>query len=148
LSFWFPLSGKPQGVVNVPPAPLPSLNALRIVIIEDNQDTAKTLRVLLIRYGHEVEMAHTGPAGVETVRKWRPNVVLCDLGLPEMDGYEVARALRRDPETASLRLIAVSGYGQEEDRRRSEEAGFDLHLTKPIDPVELQRLLAILKVGP
>jgi signal transduction histidine kinase len=148
LSFWLPLSSKPQGVVNVPPAVLPSLNTLRIVIIEDNQDTAKTLRVLLTRYGHEVEMAHTGPAGVEAVRKWRPNVVLCDLGLPEMDGYEVARVLRRDPETASIRLIAVSGYGQEEDRRRSEEAGFDLHLTKPIDPVELQRLLAILKVGP
>jgi CheY-like chemotaxis protein len=65
-----------------------------------------------------------------------------------MDGYEVAQVLRQDPATKAIRLIAVSGYGQEEDRQRSEASGFDLHLTKPVDPAELQRLLAILKVGP
>ncbi len=68
-------------------------------------------------------------------------MVLCDLGLPEMDGWEVAEALRRDPATSWARLIAVTGYGRDEDRRRSREAGFDLHLTKPVDPTELRRLL-------
>jgi len=126
---------------------LPSARHLRILIVEDNRDAARTLQILLQRYGHEVALAHSGLAGMEAARHWQPEVVLCDLGLPEMDGYEVARALRSDPATAPARLIAVSGYGQEEDRRRSEECGFDLHLTKPVDPVELQRLLTILKVG-
>jgi two-component system CheB/CheR fusion protein len=120
---------------------------LRILIIEDNRDAAKTLCLLLSRYGHEVTSAHSGRHGVETAQTWKPDVVLCDLGLPEMDGYEVAAALRQDPDTSGLRLIALSGYGQEEDRRKSEAAGFDLHLTKPVDPVELQRLLAVIKVG-
>jgi CheY-like chemotaxis protein len=109
--------------------------------VEDNLDAARTLDVLLTRYGHEVVTAHTGPAGVAAARKELPDVVLCDLGLPEMDGFAVARALRQDLATAPVRLIAVSGYGQEEDRRQSEQAGFDLHLTKPVDPAELWRLL-------
>jgi CheY-like chemotaxis protein len=83
---------------------------------------------------------------VEFARQLRPDVVLCDLGLPELDGFEVAAALRGEPTLASTHLIAVSGYGQEEDRRRSEQAGFDLHLTKPVDPQELQQVLAGLKV--
>ena len=114
----------------------------RVLIIEDNCDSAATLRALLECYGHDVETAHSGPAGVKTARVFRPDVVLCDLGLPEMDGFQVAGVLRRDPITASSRLIAVSGYGQEEDRRRSKEAGFDLHLTKPVDPAMLEALLA------
>ncbi|MFL5241779.1 MAG: response regulator [Gemmataceae bacterium] len=115
----------------------------RILIIEDNCDSASTLRALLECYGHHVETAHSGPAGVRAAREFRPDVVLCDLGLPEMDGFQVAGVLRRDPITASSRLIAVSGYGQEEDRRRSKDAGFDLHLTKPVDPATLQSLLAV-----
>jgi CheY-like chemotaxis protein len=99
------------------------------------------LGLLLRRFGHEVETAHSGTSGLQVARQWRPDVVLCDLGLPEMDGYELAGCLRRDPALAAARLIAVSGYGQDEDRRRSEAAGFDLHLTKPLDPSELQRLL-------
>jgi PAS domain S-box-containing protein len=116
---------------------------LRVLIVEDNPDAARTLRILLTRFGHEVTVAHTGPAGVEAARRGRPDVILCDLGLPEMDGFDVARMLREDPATAPAQLIAVSGYGQDEDRRRSREAGFDLHLTKPVDPAELQRLLAV-----
>jgi len=80
---------------------------------------------------------------VEAARQFRPEVVLCDLGLPGMDGYQVAAALQREPSTANARLIAVSGYGQEEDQQRSRAAGFDRHLTKPIDVAELQRLLAV-----
>jgi CheY-like chemotaxis protein len=88
-----------------------------------------------------VAVAHSGPEGVEAARQFQPDVVLCDLGLPGMDGYQVARELRLHPATAHARLIAISGYGQEEDERRALEAGFDLHLTKPIGIPELQRLL-------
>jgi CheY-like chemotaxis protein len=146
ITFWLPLGQKPRAPVRAP-VPVLSTRPLRILIIEDNVDAARTLAKLLMRYGHEVTTAYQGPAGLESARTLRPEVVLCDLGLPEMDGYEIARALRSDPATQSIRLIAVSGYGQEDDRRHSEEAGFDLHLTKPVDPTELQRLLAVLKVG-
>jgi CheY-like chemotaxis protein len=146
FAFWLPLGQKAAPPQEAPPPFGSAARGLRILIVEDNLDTAKTLRTLLRRYGHEVAMAHSGPGGVEAARTWKPDVILCDLGLPEMDGYEVARTLRREPATAA-RLIAVSGYGQEEDLRRSEEAGFDLHLIKPVDPAELQRLLAAIKVG-
>ncbi|HEX6861349.1 MAG TPA: response regulator, partial [Thermoanaerobaculia bacterium] len=102
---------------------------------------AATLRDFLELSGHEVETANSGTDGLQAAREFHPEVVLCDLGLPGMDGYQVAAALRRDPETASAKLIAVTGYGREEDRRKSKEAGFDLHLTKPVDPVQLRLLL-------
>ncbi len=148
-----PLSSAPHGQNSLatlkPPhlSAAPSAPKLRILIVEDNRDTARSLRTILQRYGHEVEMAHDGAAGVERSLAWKPDVVLCDLGLPELDGYQVARALRAAPDTAGVRLIAVSGYGLEDDRRRTTEAGFDLHLIKPVDPLELQRLLSVLKVG-
>jgi signal transduction histidine kinase len=115
---------------------------LRILIVEDNPDTATTMRLLLELMGYEVAVAATGHAGVEATLRTHPDVVLCDIGLPGgMDGYAVARSVRQNPATARTRLIAVTGYGREEDRRRSREAGFDLHLTKPVDPAELQRRL-------
>jgi CheY-like chemotaxis protein len=88
-----------------------------------------------------VETAHSGPAGLEAARHFRPDTVLCDIGLPGMDGYAVARELRLDTATAAICLIAVTGYGQEEDRRRALDAGFDTHLTKPADLDALRRLL-------
>jgi CheY-like chemotaxis protein len=97
--------------------------------------------MLLELLGHTVAVAYTGPDGVRLAREWRPDVVLCDIGLPGLDGYGVAGALRHDPATAGARLIAVTGYGQDEDRRRTREAGFDHHLTKPVDPVALGPLL-------
>src|SRR5262249_28486619 len=106
---------------------------LRVLGVEGNRGAARTLQILLEKYGFAVEVAHTGRAGVELARTFRPHVVLCDLGLPEMDGFDVARTLRRDPSTGAARLIAVSGFGQEEDRRRAYEAGFNLHLTKPVE---------------
>jgi CheY-like chemotaxis protein len=115
---------------------------MRVLIVEDNRDTARTLQLVLRRYGHDVEVAHTGRTGVEAARAWQPDVVLCDLGLPEMDGFEVATALRQDPATAALRMIAITGYGRPEDRLRSHEVGFERHLTKPVDPRDLQTLLA------
>jgi signal transduction histidine kinase len=113
----------------------------RILVVEDNADAAATMRDFLELSGHEVELASSGKDGVEAARHFHPEIVLCDLGLPGMDGYQVAAALRRDPDTASAKLIAVTGYGRDEDRRKSKEAGFDLHLTKPVDPAQLRRLL-------
>lgn len=141
VGFWLPLHAAPE----TPPSSTCMTSAvaagLKILIVEDNQDTARSLATLLRRYGHQVETEHTGSSGLEAARRKRPAIVLCDLGLPELDGYEVARALRGDPETASMRLIAISGYGQQEDRERSLQAGFDLHLTKPVDPARLQEHL-------
>jgi signal transduction histidine kinase/ActR/RegA family two-component response regulator len=123
-------------------AETPAANgARRILVVEDNPDAAATMRDFLELSGHEVELAVNGSEGVEAARQFHPEVVLCDLGLPGMDGFEVAARLRRDPDTASAKLIAVTGYGQEEDRRRSKEAGFDFHLTKPVDPAQLKALL-------
>jgi CheY-like chemotaxis protein/two-component sensor histidine kinase len=117
----------------------------RILVIEDHVDAAESMRTLLKLTGHQVEVAHTGVEGVETARRFLPRVVLCDIGLPGgMDGYAVARALRAEPALAAAFLIASTGYGQLEDQRRSREAGFDAHLTKPLDFAELQRLLGAL----
>ena len=113
----------------------------RILIVDDNVDSAESLAMLLELTGHIARTAHDGPAALETALAFRPRVVLLDIGLPRMDGYEVARRLRQDPAYAGMTVIAMTGYGQEEDRRRSKEAGFDRHLVKPVDPDELQDLL-------
>jgi CheY-like chemotaxis protein len=120
-----------------PPPPEPR----RVLLIEDNTDSANSLRTLLEMAGHCVEAADNGSEGVARARAFHPDVVLCDLGLPGLSGYDVARALRADPETSRARLVALTGYGRDEDRRRSHAAGFDDHLVKPIDPDVLERLL-------
>ncbi len=120
----------------------PREGALRVLVVEDNQDTADILKQLLVLLGYRTEVAYTGPSGLAVGRSLAPDVVLCDLGLPGMDGYALARALRSDPATAGAFLIAQTGYGHAEDRRRAREAGFDLHMTKPIDPTELERILS------
>lgn len=114
----------------------------RILIIEDNQDAATSLQDLLELHGYYVEIAYSGPSGIEAARKFKPEIILCDLGLPEMDGYAVARELRKDPLLNSVRLIAISGYGQAEYKQMSKEAGFDLHLIKPVAVDVLRGLLA------
>jgi signal transduction histidine kinase len=114
----------------------------RVLIVEDILDTAETLRDFLELSGFEVEIAGSGGDGVAAAHQFHPDVVLCDLGLPGMNGYEVANVLRHDPATASTRLIALTGYGSDEDRKRSRAAGFDVHLTKPVDPGLLRRLLS------
>jgi signal transduction histidine kinase len=124
----------------LPPQPAPP--GRRILVVEDNPDSAETLRDLLELSGHQVAVAASGPEAVLLARTFRPEVVLCDIGLPGMDGYGVAELLRRDPETADARLIALSGYAQEEDRHRSHEAGFQHHLPKPVNLADLEALLA------
>jgi len=121
--------------------PLPQSAVRTVLVIEDNQDTATTLKTLIKHLGFEVEIALSGTEGVELARSMRPNVVLCDIGLPGLDGFAVARELRKSDATRHAFLIAQSGYGQPEDIRRSKEAGFDLHLIKPVDFKELARIL-------
>lgn len=115
--------------------------AAKILVVEDNRDSAESLRRLLFLCGHEVSVAFTGAEGLRAARRLRPDVVLCDLGLPDTSGFAVASALRGDPETAGVRLIAVTAYGRDEDRRRALAVGFDLHLAKPVDPDVLLRNL-------
>jgi len=91
--------------------------------------------------GHEVHTASDGEAGLAKAIEWRPDVVLLDIGLPGMDGYEVARRLRENTATSATHLVALTGYGQPEDERRAYDSGFDIHLTKPVDPVRLGELL-------
>lgn len=108
--------------------------AKKVLVVEDNHDAADTLRLLLALAGFDVEVAYDGRAGVDAALARPPDVVICDIGLPGgMDGYAVARMLRRHPATSGSVLVALSGYGQPDDRRRSREAGFDIHVTKPVD---------------
>ena len=119
------------------------VRALRILLVEDHEDSAEALGHLLRRRGHETFVARDGIRGLEDARALRPDVVLLDIGLPGLDGYEVARRLRENGNAAGVLLVAVSGYGQEADRRRSSEAGFDHHLVKPVKLEELERILAL-----
>jgi len=115
---------------------------LRVLVVDDSEDTAETMGTLLEMAGHTIQVAHSGPAALEAAAAFRPDVVLLDIGLPGLDGYQVAQRLREDPALKDVILIAASGYGQAEDLRRSKEAGIDRHLVKPVDPRELQDLLA------
>jgi PAS domain S-box-containing protein len=114
----------------------------RVLVVDDNADAADTLAMVLGLRGYDVRVARDGPAALEAAREFLPQLVLLDIGLPGMDGYAVARALRSGPANGPLRLVALTGYGREEDRRRSAEAGFDDHVVKPIAPDELLQLLA------
>jgi CheY-like chemotaxis protein/anti-sigma regulatory factor (Ser/Thr protein kinase) len=113
----------------------------RVLVIEDQPDCAESLRMLLEFLGYEARVAYSGDAGVREAREWGPDVVLSDLGLPGLDGYAVARELRGQAATAGARLIAVTGYGSDEARRRAREAGFEHHLVKPLNFDALRDLL-------
>lgn len=113
----------------------------RILIVDDNPDSAESLAELLALSGHETHVAHDGAAAVEAARALRPEVVVLDIGLPKMNGYEAAREIRRQPHGSEVMLVALTGWGQDEDRRKSRDAGFDHHLVKPIDYRVFARLL-------
>jgi two-component system CheB/CheR fusion protein len=120
--------------------PLPS--GLRVLVVEDNDDAREMMHALLALHGHDVQVAENGVVGLAAAELFHPDVVLLDIGLPDIDGYEIARRLRgRDPERA-MRLVALTGYGQSEDEAAAYSAGFDLHLTKPVEPDALARMLA------
>jgi CheY-like chemotaxis protein len=115
--------------------------ALRVLVVEDNRESAETLAKLLELCGYGVSVAYTAMEGLETAKRTRPDVVLCDIGLPDSDGFALAEALHDNPLTSTARLIAVTAYGQEKDRERSKRAGFEKHLVKPVAPSDLLRLL-------
>jgi len=128
----------------IPPAAAPAApaHARRVLVIEDNPDAAASLREVLELNDHVVEVVGTGREGIDRARDFRPDVVLCDLGLPEMDGYEVAREMRSDPSLRTIHLVALSGYASPDDVERAMEAGFDRHLAKPPSVRDLERALA------
>ncbi len=124
----------------VDPAPTSPVRR-RVLIADDNRDAAESLAVLLELSGHEVRVALRGQNALTLAQTFRPDVALLDIGMPDMSGYEVARALRQDPWATDVQLIALTGWGQDDDRRRALEAGFDHHLTKPVDFDQLGRLI-------
>jgi CheY-like chemotaxis protein len=123
-------------------APAPPAAPRRVLVVDDNHDARDSLGDLLVLSGHEVRVARSGPQAIELAREFRPDVALLDIGLPGMSGYELAGRLRAEPFGPTLLLVALTGYGQDEDRRRTREAGFDHHLTKPADLRQLAGLLA------
>jgi two-component system CheB/CheR fusion protein len=126
-----------------PPAPAPV--SRRVLVVDDNVDAAESVAMILRLSGHEVRLAYNGPDALQAAEESQPEAVLLDVGLPGMSGYEVARRLRQDPRFREALLIAMTGYGQDADRRRSLEAGFDQHMVKPVDPDALERILATLE---
>jgi PAS domain S-box-containing protein len=114
----------------------------RVLVVDDNDDAAATLGMMLELWGNEVRTAHDGLVGVEQAEQFRPDVILLDIGLPMIDGYETCRRIRRQPWAKDVVIVALTGWGQDEDRRRSREAGFDHHLVKPVDATHLADLLA------
>ncbi len=120
----------------------------RVLVVDDNMDAADMLSMTLQIFGHEVQATYSGQTALDAAVEYQPHIVLLDIGMPVMDGYQVARHLRQQPQTKNVWLIATTGYGQDSDRQRSQEAGFDHHLVKPIDPQKLQDLLATLAKQP
>ncbi len=129
-------------VIPSPPVEEPGRRGHRILLADDNRDALDSLATLLQCDGHEVHTAADGAEALEVAAVCRPDVVLLDIGMPKLDGYEVARRIRAEPWGKNAVLIALTGWGQDEDRRRSREVGFDSHLVKPLDPEALSTLLA------
>jgi CheY-like chemotaxis protein len=129
----------PQRAGATPDEPV---SGLRILVVDDNLDSATTLTLLLQVEGHEVRTAYDGETALDLAWGWRPQIALLDIGLPGVDGYEVARRLRQEGNLHDVLLVAMTGYGQEEDRRRAWLAGFNAHLLKPVDLEQLRALLA------
>jgi signal transduction histidine kinase len=121
---------------------------LRVLVVDDNRDAADSLGILLSFLGVDAHVVYDGPSALQALRTYRPAVILLDIGMPGMNGHEVARRVRQAPDFRGVVLIALTGWGQEEDRRRSRAAGFDHHLVKPVDAGALQALLASVETGP
>jgi CheY-like chemotaxis protein len=124
-----------------PAAASPPLAPRRVLVVDDNEDAAASLALLLHSLGHETAVAKDGSEALRLAQEFRPDIVLLDIGMPGMDGYEVVRRLRELRRGRPVRVVAITGWGQEADRERSREAGFDLHLVKPLDPQDLAHAL-------
>lgn len=144
VRFVVPPPGKPA-ITNQPATSgiaQPAETSLRVLVVDDNRDAAKILQMLLLASGHQVKLAHTGPTALAAALDYRPDVILLDIGLPELDGYEVAKRIRQEPLLRDIVLVALTGYEQETDRQRAQEAGFDHHLVKPADFQKVRQILA------
>ena len=117
----------------------------RVLIVDDNRDHAESLGMLLELKGHEARTASDGQEGIEKAKGFKPEVILLDIGMPKLNGYECAQRIRQQPWGQDVVLVALTGWGQEQDKRMAMEAGFDHHLTKPVDPETLERILAAAK---
>jgi len=135
-----PLAPVPEAAIERPQ--LDSAHGRRVLVIEDNRDAAETLADVLQILGHDVRIAYNGVSGIAAASEFHPDVVLCDIGLPDMEGYEVARRLHSEKASSSALLVALSGYGQPEDRKRSADAGFARHIVKPVTIDTLQQAIA------
>ena len=125
-----------------------SATSRRVLVVDDNEDAAEMLNGMLLARGHQVAVAHNGEDALRTAATFNPQVGLLDLSMPGLDGYELAARLRAMPQFRDMLLVAITGWGQEEDRRRALAAGFDAHLTKPADPVAIAALLATVGTVP
>ena len=120
---------------------------LRVLVVDDNVDAAQTLGMLMRATGHDVRTAHDGPTALEAALDYQPGVVILDIGLPGLNGYEVAKRIRKNPVLKNVVLVALTGYGQESDRETSLQAGFNHHLVKPARFEQLQQILATISVS-
>jgi CheY-like chemotaxis protein len=145
-----PAVSPPQPQASSPPAEKarPRGPSLRVLVVDDNVDTVTTLAMLVRESGHEARAAYDGSEVLEAALDYRPNVVLLDIGLPGLNGFEVAKRLRQQPTLKNAVLVAMTGYGQESDRRRSQEAGFDHHLVKPGDFGKVLQILETVSASP
>jgi CheY-like chemotaxis protein len=154
FTLWLPLLADPPVQVDSPDPllllysdtdskPDPSLSPAcrRVLVVDDNRDSVESLKMLLELWGHDVRSAYDGPTALAIAAEYRPGAVLLDIGLPGMNGYELAQGLRALAGPQDLLLIAITGYGQDEDRQRAQEAGIDYHLVKPVEARELLKLL-------
>ena len=119
----------------------------RVLVVEDDQDTADGMAALLSASGHEVRIAHDGSTAIAMALDFHPHVVLTDIGVPQLNGYEVAARMRQHADLAGSVLVAITGYGQEQDRVRTRAAGFEYHLVKPVEPDEMLRIVRDVAAG-
>jgi CheY-like chemotaxis protein len=136
------LADKTMADVITSPATPETTRRFKILVVDDNHDSALSLSMMLSIMGHETRTAHDGESAVTTAETFLPEVVLLDIGLPKLNGYEVAQRLREQTWGRAMYLIAVTGWGQEEDRQRSSEVGLNVHMVKPVEPAALEKLLA------
>ena len=116
-------------------------STLRVLMVDDSDDGATSLALLLQVWGHTTRIAHDGPQAIEAAREFRPDIVFLDIGLPVMDGYEVCRRLRDNPDLSRTIFVALTGWGGEEDKKRAQDAGFAFHLVKPVNPDQIEDVL-------
>jgi CheY-like chemotaxis protein len=136
------LAGPPKATREPEKSPNARASARRILVVDDNRDAAKSLAMLLKQMGHQIETAHDGLEAVEKAATFDADVILLDIGMPRLNGYEAARRIRDEQPDSGVMLVALTGWGQDDDRRKSEEAGFNAHLVKPVNVQALVRLLA------